>query len=185
MSEQYANATCLSCLFDTRRELEPIPEPFRLQQGMTFRVTLSAYTEYILSLPDDANVILMTRLDTLKRLASIKSPKLYNCFLRDVAVAILKEISYAEEYHTVASAILPASTGDNVVTVSYLLSTYAGVQDNVESGVREMLESLRYTLPQNISQDNKNLFNLAIILYRLSLVHSTVKEMHFLYDADR
>lgn len=185
MSEQYANATCLSCLLDTRRELEPIPEPFRLQQGVTFRVTLSAYTEYILSLPDGAKTRLMTRLDTLKGLASTRSPKLYNHFLRDISVAILKEISYAEEYHSVASVILPASTGDNVVAVSYLLDMYSGVNDNIEHGVREMLESFQYGLPKTISSDNRNLFNLAIILYRLSLIHSTVKEMHFLYDANK
>lgn len=185
MSEQYASPSCLSCLLDSRRELEPLPEPFRLQQDMTFRVTLSAYTEYILSLPDNASVKLMSRIDTLKSLASIKSPRLYNCFLKDMSMAMLKEISYAEEYGAGATVILPASMSSNVVATSYLLKAYGSMVLATEPEVRETLYALSYALPKAISQGNKNLFNVAVILYRLSMVPTTVKEMHFLYDTAR
>lgn len=181
MSEQYATASCLSCLLDSRRELEPVPEPFRMQQDMVFRVTLTTYTEYVLS-KDSNSARLMSQVGLLKRLASTGSPRLYNYFLRDMAFALLKEISYAEEYSMAATAILPASRNSNVVKASYVLGLYAGSLYDIEMALREHLATLNYTLPRRISAVNSNLFTLALIFYKLSTSKSIVKEMHFLYD---
>lgn len=185
MSEQYATASCLSCLLDSRKELEPYPEPFRLQQHMTFRVTLSTYTDYILSLPSNTSVRLLSRIDNLKALASLRSPRLYNFFLRDMAFALLKEISYAEEYSAHATVILPASDSGSVVSTSDMLRNYGLDDDHIGYQLRELLKSYGYTMPKNISVINKDLFDLAVVLYKLSTVKSVVKEIHFLYDTDR
>lgn len=184
MSEQYASASCLSCLLDSRRELEPYPEPFRLQQHMTFRVTLSTYTDYILSLPSNSKVRLLTQVGKLKELASLRSPRLYNFFLRDMAFALLKEISYAEEYNAHATVILPASDAGSVVTASDMLRNYRQDIDTVAYQLRNLLSSYGYVIPKNISIINKDLFDLAAIIYKLSAVQSVVKEIHFLYDTD-
>lgn len=181
MSEQYATASCLSCLLDSRRELEPVPEPFRMQQDMVFRVTLTTYTEYVLS-KDSNGARLMSQVGLLKQLASAGSPRLYNYFLRDMAFALLKEISYAEEYSMAATAILPASRGSNVVKASYVLSLYEGSLYGEEVTVRNALAEMQYQLPKRISELNQNLFTLALIFYKLSTSKSIVKEMHFLYD---
>lgn len=184
MSEQYATASCLSCLLDSRKELEPYPEPFRLQQHMTFRVTLSTYTDYILSLPGNSGVKLLAQIDSLKALASLRSPRLYNFFLRDMAFALLKEISYAEEYDAHATIILPASDTGSVVSTSDMLSNYRQDIDQIGYQLRELLISYGYNIPRNISAINKDLFDLATIIFKLSTVKSVVKEIHFLYDTD-
>lgn len=184
MSEQYAPVSCLSCLLDSRRELEPYPEPFRLQQHVTFRVTLSTYTDYILSLPSNTGVRLLTKVENLKALASLRSPRLYNFFLRDMAFALLKEISYAEEYNAHATVILPASDVGNVVSASDMLSNYRQDIDQIRYQLYSLVSSFGYKLPSVISSINKDLFDLAAIIYKLSATESVVKEIHFLYDTD-
>lgn len=184
MSEQYATASCLSCLLDSRKELEPYPEPFRLQEHVTFRVTLSAYTDYILSLPSNTGVKLLSRIDNLKALASLRSPRLYNYFLRDMAFALLKEISYAEEYKTHATVILPASDAGSVISTSDMLRNYRQDADQIRYQILGLLNSFGYNMPGYVSAINKDLFDLAAIIYKLSTAKSVVKEIHFLYDTD-
>lgn len=182
MLEQYATADCLSCLVNSYKELEVLPEPFRMQGTVVFRVTPSAYTEFILTLSHDSGVRLMTQLDVLKRLASIGSPKLYNCFLADMAFAIVKEISYAELFSRHATLILPTSQNANNVQVSHLVEMYSLLNPEVESELRTRVVNYGFELPMVVSNNNVDLYKTAVVLYSLSKSHLAVNEVNLLYD---
>ena len=185
MLEQYATAECLSCLVNSYKELEILPEPFRMQGNVAFRVTPSAYTEFILTLTPESGVRLMTQLDVLKRLASIGSPKLYNCFLADMAFAIVKEISYAELFNRHATLILPTSQNANNVQVSYLTEMYSLLNPEVESELRTKVILFGFELPMVVSDNNIDLYKTAVVLYSLSKCNTAVSEVNLLYDCAR
>jgi len=102
-----------------------------------------------------------------------------------MAFALLKEISYAEEYNAPATVILPGSDVNNVISTSDMLRYYGADDDHIGYRLRELLAAHGYTMPKNISVINKDLFDLSVVLYKLSTVKSVVKEIHFLYDTDR
>lgn len=185
MIEQYASSSCLSCLVNSVKELEHLPEPFRMQHNVTFRVTLSTYTEFILSITPNTGVRLMTQLGTLQQLASVRSPRLYNYFLADISFAILKEISYAENYDRYATVILPTAQNAKNVAVSYLMDMYNSVSYGVEDELRRFVLMCGYTLPIKVSTRNTDLYRTAIVLYNLSKCTTAVKEVNLLYDCTR
>lgn len=185
MVEQYASADCLSCLLNSYKQLEVLPEPFRMQDKVAFRVTPSAYTEFILTLGPSSSVRLMTQLGVLKRLASIGSPKLYNCFLADIAFAILKEISYAEVFNKYATVILPTSRTSKNVCTSYLSEVYSALNVEVENELRERVRSFGFELPMVVSTNNIDLYKSAVVLYSLSKCDTAVSEVNVLYDGVR
>ena len=186
MLEQYATAENLSCLVNSYKHLETLPEPFRMQDSVTFRVTPSTYAEFILTLTPDSGVRLMTQLDVLHRLASIGSPKLYNSFLADVAFSILKEISYAELFHCYATIILPTSPTANNVRVSYLAEcAYPLLNYEVENELRSIVINCGFELPLHVSDYNIDLYKTAVVLYSLSKCQTAVNEVNLLYDGVR
>ena len=182
MLEQYASAEYLSCLINSVKDLEHLPEPFRMQDDVTFRVTPSAYTEFVLTLTPSSGVRLMTQLDVLQQLASVGSPKLYNCFLADMAFAIVKEISYAEQFHKRATIILPTSQNANVVPVSHLSNVYTTVKAEDENALRSYAICSGFNLPYQVSDLNIDLYKTAVVLYSLSRCPTAVKEVNLLYD---
>lgn len=186
MLELYATADSLSCLINSQKDLECLPEPFRMQDNVTFRVTPSAYTEFVLSLTSESGVHLMQQLDVLQRLAAIGSPKLYNCFLMDIAFAMLKEISFAEKFKRYATVILPTSqNANNNVYASTLLEKYSYVETGVELELYNYMTLTGFGLPKVVSQRNIDLYKIAVVLYFLSKCKTAVKEVNILYDCTR
>lgn len=185
MLELYATSDCMSCLVNSDSSLECQPEPFRMQDNITFRVTPSAYTEFILSLTPKSGVRLMQQLDVLQRLASIGSPKLYNYFLMDMAFAMLKELSFAEKFKRYATIILPTSQNANNVCASHLLEMYSYVEPGVELELQAYMTNSGFGLPRVVSQLNIDLYKMAVVLYFMSKCKTAVKELNVLYDCSR
>jgi hypothetical protein len=125
---------------------------------------------------------LMTDINVLSDMASTNQPYLYNCFLKDIAFAIIKELSFAERYMKKASVILPASMkSNNLVHVTHLLSLF----DKCQEAQRELImccKTLGYTLPKEVSGVNANSFKLAVVLYYLYKQPHPVEEMNLVYD---
>lgn len=185
MLEQYATADCLSCIFNSYRDLETLPEPFRMQDKVTFRVTPSAYTDFILTLTPHSGVRLMTQLNVLQALASADSPRLYNCFLADMAFAILKEISFAEQYKRFATLILPTAQGASNVYVSSLRENYDYVNLVAMNEMRKILDNSGFWLPTEVSKRNIDLYKAAMVLYTISKAPTAVSKVNLLYDCPR
>ena len=181
MIEQYVQANSLSCLLNEDCSAELIPEPFRCQGSISFRVTYSEYSNYILSLPSDSGIILMSDFSLLRNLASTGNPKLYACFLKDLAFAICKEIWFAEAYSKDASIILPASFNGNNVALSVYLKSYEACKA-VEMELVDKVQSAGFRSLKTKRRQNKSLYQLAVILYYLSKITPGMKEVNLVYD---
>ena len=181
MIEQNVQANSLSCLLNADSSVELIPEPFRMQSNVLFRVTYSEYSNYILSLQNDSGIILMSNIDYLRSLASTDNPKLYSCFLKDLAFAICKELHYAERYRKDASVILPTAYNHNDLLLSMCLSNYSNCRD-VEGELKYCLQTAGFELTKVKRIKNIRLFQLAVILYAMSKAPTVAKEVNLVYD---
>lgn len=181
MLQQYANADNLSCLLSANKDSEMIPEPFRMQPKVIFKVTYSEYINYVLSLTSAMSVKLMTATSVLSDMATTGQPKLYNCFLKDMAFAIIKELYYASACHKTASIILPASFNNNNVGLRQILEAYAYC-GQAQTELVSRCRALGYILPANLTDQNANLFKLSVVLYNISMQPNAVEEMNLVYD---
>lgn len=181
MIQLYAKAENLSCLINNDNRIETIPEPFRMQPDVLFKVTYSEYITFVLSLTLDSKVKLMTPTDVLLNMARTNQPKLYNHFLRDVSFAILKEVMFAEHYKRRGTVIIPASYNNQNVTVTNMLAMFAKCTDAQRELVRHVIQ-LGYAFPQEVSHLNADLFKTSVVLYHLSLSANPVEEMNVVYD---
>lgn len=181
MIEQFVKANCLSCLLNENSNVELIPEPFRMQGTVSFRVTYQEYTRYILSLTNRTGIILMADFEYLKELASSQNPRLYTCFLNDMSFAIIKEVWFAERYKKKASVILPASLDSKPWSVSDVLKYYQ-VSGNAELLLCQKVTSRGFELKPPKIEQNKNLFKLAVILFYMASVSTNPREIDLVYD---
>lgn len=181
MLQQYAKAENLSCLLNMNRELETIPEPFRMQNNVIFKVTYSEYTDYVLSLKFESQVKLLTDSSVLINMAHTKQPKLYNHFLQDMAMAIMKEVYFAEMCRKGGTVLLPVSFNNRNVLVSNMLTMFNQCAAS-SSLLVSHFQSFGYMFPKVVSERNGHLFKLAVVLYHLSLSPKPVEEMNFVYD---
>lgn len=123
----------------------------------------------------------MTDLPTLRDLAATSNPKLYKFFLKDMAFAILKELSFAEPSRKKATIILPAAFNQNDLTVSKAIQSY----ENCGNAQNELVRICRMKgvlLPAKISEANADLFKLTVVLYFLATTPNAVTEINFVYD---
>ena len=181
MIEQYVQANSLSCLLNEDSTVELIPEPFRMQGSVSFRVTYSEYSNYILSLPADTGIKLMSEFSYLQNLAATCNPKLYSCFLRDISFAICKEVWFAECYKKDASVILPASFSGNTIKVSDCLESYQYCKD-VELELLGKVNCAGFVIPKISSMQNLRLIQVAVVLYSLSMASQVMDEVNLVYD---
>lgn len=181
MVEHYVQANSLSCLLDETFLAEMIPEPFRMQGSVSFRVTYSEYSNYILSLPMDSGITLMSDFAYLRNLATTGSPKLYLHFLKDLSFAICKELWFAEYFSKDASIILPASFNGNDIPLSSCLQSYIYCRD-VEGELLDRVQSAGFKPYRVKRQMNIALHRLAVILYSMSKVSDVMEEVNLVYD---
>ena len=181
MIQLYAKAENLSCLINNDNKIETIPEPFRMQENVLFKVTYSEYINFVLSLTLDSKVQLMTPTDVLLNMARTNQPKLYNHFLRDVAFAIIKEVMFAEHYKRRGTVIVPASYNNQNVMVTNMLAMFSQCANAQRELVRHIIQ-LGYAFPREVSPFNASLFKMSVVLYHMSLSDIPVEEMNVVYD---
>lgn len=181
MIEQFVKSNCLSCLLNEDRRVELIPEPFRMQGNVSFRVTFREYVNYILALSRDTRIILSTNVNYLKELAHSRNPHLYPYFLKDMAFAISKEVWFAEFYNKDASIILPASLDSKPNNAVDLLQYYIYCGDS-ERMLLSMVNSLGFDLNIPKRQHNLILFRVAVAIYHTALHSKSPREMNLVYE---
>lgn len=181
MIEQCVNANSLSCLLNADYRAEQIPEPFRMQSSVSFRVTYSEYYNYILSLRDDSPVMLMCDRRYLKSLAMGQSSRLYNCYLQDMAFAICKELAYAEAYGKDATVILPTSFNGKDVLLSDCISYYE-LCEVEESELFLVVNNTGFMLKSIRRAHNQKLWKLAVFLFTMSKSQNIAEEVNLVYN---
>ena len=159
----------LSCLLNLNRQLEQFPEPFRLQPSVAVQITVDAYNDYLVSLGKDSNSTIL--LSGMQKNSNIEnsSDSLYRAYLTDIAGAILKEVSFAEEYTDDATRILPIEPNPEQILSPDLVSRYVSLNlTQYELRARNVLYSAGFAIPKKVSAKNKPLFDLGIVLYYLA-----------------
>ncbi len=180
MIEQSVPYSEMSCLFQQDKDLEILPEPFRLQQNVTFYVMYSEYVKYIKSFEDLRKLKLSYDASYLRALAVSGSQKLYNCFLADMAFAICKEVSFSEECDLPASVILPAAYGVELQTVSSFASLYSN-RITCEAELFSNVNKSGFVLSGKYTDRNLLLLKTAVLLYHMSKVYKGNTEINLIY----
>lgn len=180
MIEQCVSSKSLSCLLNANKAAERLPEPFRMQSSVSFRITYSEYYNYMLS--PDADVIAhpYTTSSYLRSLAMTQNPKLYRYFLADVAFAICKELHFAELYDADATVILPASFSGTNVPLGTCLECYE-IANCVEDELFALVNNTGYYINSIKRAHNIKLWKLAVYLFYLSKVYTLGKEVNLVY----
>ena len=181
MIDVYVTADSLSCLFHRDAYCESIPEPFRMQENVSFHVTYSEYVNYIVDMPDNSLVKLSESVRHLKELAASSSDALLKYFMLDMAFAIAKEVCYADSFKKKASVIVPYSYSGTVLQAQNLLTAY-NYYSKFEGGLREALRSAGFNVSKNVSDLNSNLYKIAVSLYGFALSRQHLDEVNLVYD---
>lgn len=157
-----ADTTNLAVLLSLNRDLEPIPEPFRMQKEFAITIPFYTFCDYMrkVDLPD--KVFEVAYIADLKECLINESDDALKYYYNSLARAQLKELCIAESYDKVASIIIPqVDTVDNI--------EYTGLYDNayVFEWLVEPLKELftkeyGYTIPDVISDQNLDTYGLVL-----------------------
>lgn len=98
-------ADSLAALVVLDRDLEPVPEPFRMQPDVEVIVNFDEYLKFVQSLPMDS-AFLYFPMDKLHQSIEARNEQsLIKSFYIDVALAVCKELFFAEYYGKGATVI--------------------------------------------------------------------------------
>lgn len=182
LHEHLVPAESFTCLLDRNSQVEIVPEPFRLQSSVAFRLAYSEYANYIISLGSNNRVRLSADYKRLLDLADKKSPLLYKYYLQDVAFAIVKELCFAQAYNCDATIILPTSDTD-AVSISDMVKHYDIAKSIEDTFIREV-QSFGFDCKIPKSEHNLLLYKLAVVLYYLAPHLKPQKAVSILYDVN-
>lgn len=147
MLYQEVEADCLAAILVLDMELEPLPEPFRMQSDVALTVNFEEYVKFIGTLPDGTH-ILHSKSDRLKAaVVANDESALLKSFYVDMARAVGKELFYAERYGLGATVIRHGFYGQypNKDIPSY------GASEEI---LRTILQERGFQLPTTISAQN-------------------------------
>lgn len=181
MIQQKVNADCLTTVLNQDWDKEHFPEPFRLQPNVSFLITYSEYTNYLLSLVKTSDIKLSRRLDLLIDLVTVNSPALYKFYLEDLAFAMAKEVWYAETFKGEGSIILPFSTHGIEHKISNYIK-FAGQCSKYGDVLRSRLQAANFIGFKTENAHNSNLFKAATVLMYYAVEVPLVKEINLVYD---
>ncbi len=173
------NSSSLSSLLDTRGCIEIIAEPYRLQKNVVLCVTYSEYINYVRSLPEDSSIRLLSGTKKAVRYCNTNDPKLYMCFLVDMAFAMCKELFYSERTGEDATVIIPTSDSTAIAVSTFL--RMVAYPPNIDLEFEKLLTEHNHA-EKIRSKRNKALKQLALGLYSLSKLSSAKGELCLAYD---
>ena len=99
------DADSLASVFVLNKDLEPVPDPFRLQPEMLFVIGFESYRKFVEHIPGSMNILYFTTNLLHTRMSEGNETALLKSFYIDMALAICKELYFAEEYKADASCI--------------------------------------------------------------------------------
>ena len=126
-------ADCLAALMVMDRELEPVPEPFRMQPDVELIVNFEEYLKFAQSLPSDSTLLYFPTERLRQSVAARNEEALVKSFYIDMAMAVCKELFFAE-YNGKSATVIRHEfcecraeksvtvTTDTVLLLSHILS---------------------------------------------------------------
>lgn len=89
-------ADCLAALMVLDRNLEPVPEPFRMQSDVEIVINFEEYLKFIQSLPPDRTFLYFPTDRLCKSIVAQNEKSLVKSFYIDMALSVCKELFFAE-----------------------------------------------------------------------------------------
>lgn len=151
---QDVEADCLAALMVLDRKLEPVPEPFRMQPGVMLVINFEEYLKFVASLPAGCDLLYFHTADLQKSVETRSDVSVLKSFYIDVALAVCKELFFAEYHGKGATSIrhdFYDCTDEKEIVVS---------QDTVLL-LQHILQDKGFTLPSVISVQNIQHWNYA------------------------
>lgn len=144
MFEHNADFSELAAVMVLLPELEPVPEPFRLNPDLLVLVDFGEYIRLIRSLPGD-EPYLYTQLSRLRGyVQSNNELKLLKSFYVDMALAVGKELHFAESCSKQPTVIRHTFHGCNA-------TKYVPLQEQTEQTLRYLLSERGFPVPEHLS----------------------------------
>jgi hypothetical protein len=167
MQDVYVSADAMTTLFLTDKTLEPIPEPIRMQPSVRLIVSFSEYIDFCRTwLQGKDKDYLSTPTAAIRKfLEEDNEAELIKCFYKDMAIAIGKELHYAEKYkkprtafyHTIDNPTKWLTVGEICTTVDQY--TPVGI-----SFLYPYLAARQFHLPATVQTENFFMWSYMIVL---------------------
>lgn len=150
------------------KEMEEIPEPFRMQNNVLLIVSFNEYLAFIKNYLDKVDY-LSTPTSMLKRYVDRNDiPELTKAFFRDMAYAVAKELHYAEAVKKEATFIIHEMDCTNVLSTSQVQSMFMGIKAYTETEIYTYMQAKDFGLPRFFQEKNLFLWQYANVLYYFS-----------------
>lgn len=156
-------------------KLEKIPEPYRLQPSVEFQLPFEEYIIFLQKYLGTSDVF-YTRTDTIRHYLNnieMYKHKLFCIFQKDLAIATLKEVYFAEAYNKVVSKIKhTVSIGNTIIKQSDIQGIANNVSLTEQYNLCHLLKKRGYDLKIPISKVNIDLYNYALALWYMSSINA-------------
>ena len=157
----------LAPLYILDKELEIEPDPFRLQgDKINFTVPFSAYKMFVSRCLRNADYLATPTKELLNYSRLDDNVKLYASYLKDMAIAICKELHYAEKYLKDGTHYKHKSNGSQLFDRKFIHEVY--LITDLEDSLRYYMASKDYPLPRDFREKNQELWEYANTLYYFS-----------------
>lgn len=159
-------ASHLASVLVLDKQLEPVPDPFRLQPDMLFVVSFDTYLRFIALTPERYNVLnspihtLHAVLDRFEKHHNRQDGLLLlKSFYIDMAYAVCKELHYAEERDVDATYIRHAFNGP-------CIPKRVVITEQTASALSYAVSQRGFPLPSSLRTGNVGHWNYACKLYQ-------------------
>jgi hypothetical protein len=173
MKEVFVTSDVMATLFLTDKAMERKPEPIRMQPYVMLVVDFSEYLDFCRTYLHKKDY-LATPTSTIKlHLEEDNENKLLQCFYKDMAIAVAKELHFAELYKKSATMFCHTFSEECLIREKEWIATNAGEFGTVsEPFLRAFLNSKDFLLPQNFKNENMFMWNYARVLGWYGLVRA-------------
>ena len=157
----------LAPLYILNKNFESTPDPFRLQgDKITFVVPFREYRRFIQKCLREVDYLSTPTKVLLKYDKDNDTQSLYRSYLRDMAIAICKELHFAEKLDKDATHYRHSSNGTVSLGQDYMHTVT--LASDLQGQLRDYMKSFDFPLPKTFRINNNNLWEYANTLYYLS-----------------
>lgn len=157
----------LAPLYILNKNLELTPDPFRLQgDKITFIVPFREYRKFIQKCLRDVDYLYTPTRKLLEYDKTDNKSALYSSYLKDMAIAVCKELHYAEVAKKDATHYRHMSNG--IVSLNQDYMHEVTLESNLQNQLRTYMSSHDFPLPRYFRTNNNSLWEYANTLYYLA-----------------
>lgn len=160
--------TCLAPIFLLDKSLEQIPEPFRMQGNhVSFTVPFSEYKTFVKCNLRKKDYLASPTALLKKYESSNDTENMFRCYLRDMSVAVCKELHYSTSNGKEATIIKHSCDGSISLSLDEISKVYDR-GDTYDAELRNYMQDYGFDLPSSWTLHNHRLFTYAYFLWRKS-----------------